>query len=408
MDGKRLFDLSELNEVFWEKVILITIWHSSSMGGPGSIWIVTEDIKSYFIGMNALPFSEYQLHELTPILKRKENIEDYAHPFEAEENGWKYIREEGTLIRDDFYSDFKTVYDNKNLRKALGWKQDHMPLLAGIALGLSDEPPRYNERNTYLKWKAFDEHMKRLDKKKKGLEIDDDSFVWKPMFMNNTPGSMQFGEYALLFKEYEGKVVGYKFSVVYQREEHSPLCGLINAPIERYNLYEERYDDVFGPLMVAGNDRKLDNEVHFDWNNTLHDYTVNSPGNFIRSFGTLDEAKSYAIAVTRVRSYVTKENIIMDLDNEERIYKNYLRKYEGIMFFRQHYEEILKVVCDCEMPFRNSGRGFFIADAIKEKLNIEDDVLREIWQYIPHVLDKCEQEKAAKICAMCSDILKKG
>ena len=409
MNGERLFEISALNEEFWEKVILITVWHSSGMGGPGAIWIVTSDAETYFIGMEGLPYGEYALHLLTPILKRKDKIEDYKHPYESEEKGWKYLHKDGTLIREDFYKDFKKVYDDANFRKTLGWKKDHMPLLAGIALGLQDEPPRWNERNTFLKWKEYNECMRALEEKHKRLELDADAFIWKPMYPNNIPCNGQFGEFALLFKECDGKVTGYKFSIVYQRKEKSPLCyeGL-NSTIERYNLHEQRYDDVFGPLSITGVEHEFNSEVDFKWVCTLHDYTVNHPGDFIRSFDTMEEAKSYALAVTRIRSYVTKENHITDLDNEERIYRNYLRKYEGIIFFRQHYSEILKIVCDYEFPDRNTGGGGYIADAIKEKLKIDDEMLAEIWQYIPLEITKREQDKAEKICGISRNVLQKG
>lgn len=408
MNEERLFELGELDESFWQKAILITVWYSSGMGGPGSIWIVTEDKETFLIGMEGLPYGEHELHHLTPLLKRKPAFKDYKHPYEAEDNGWKYIREEGTLVRSDFYADFQKIYEDKVRRKKLGWKSFHMPFLAGIALGLDDEPPRWTEKVTYLKNMEFQKTMQELDEKQKMLELDADVFLWKPLYPNNMPQNSQFGEYALLFKEHEGKVVGYKFSVVYQRKEVSPLrLAGCDALIERYNLFEQRYDDVFGPLAVTSDNKKLGIKGDFDWACTLHDYTVNHPGNFIRSFETMDEAKAYAFEITKIRNYVNKENIITDLDNEERIYRNYLRKYEGMIFFRQHYEEILKIVSDYKFPNQNCAGAGYIADVIRAELKIDGEMLAEIWKYIPLELNQREQEKAKKICEISRQILQK-
>ena len=41
------FKLSDLNQNFWEKVLFIQITHSSGLGGPGAIWIITSEMKLF-------------------------------------------------------------------------------------------------------------------------------------------------------------------------------------------------------------------------------------------------------------------------------------------------------------------------------------------------------------------------
>lgn len=83
----KTFELSDMDDKFWDKVIFINIWPSSGMGGPGSLWIVTADKKEFFISFQKFPYSEGSLGEFTPILKYKEKDFCYEHPYEAEKKG---------------------------------------------------------------------------------------------------------------------------------------------------------------------------------------------------------------------------------------------------------------------------------------------------------------------------------
>lgn len=400
----KTFKLEELDEIFWRKVIFIHIWNSTSMGGPGSLWIVTSDKKLYFIGYQALPCSEFNLGEFTPLLRKKEIVVNGRRPYIVENEGWHFIQKENTLVRDDFYDDFMQVYKDKDRRSTLTWRCDHMPAIAGLALGLDGEPERYNEEKTYQLWREYDETLKEFDRKRERVALTTNDFVWKKIYANNNPqNDLLFGECALLFKDYGEKTVGYKLTIMYQRKELEPLL-LENkdAMIERYNLFEWKYDDIMGPL--SHEDSKYDTVYRqsFDWpTNTLHDCEINSPGQFIRSFATVEEAKAYALA--NRRHYVDKDTIIRDLNNEDRIYRNWLRKYDALLAFRENYPHILQIVCNYEYKSNYSSGGGEIADAIREKLGIDDVLLGEMWSYIPLELSKGTQEKARAIVQDCKE-----
>lgn len=118
MDKERkTFTLSDLDETFWEKVLTVSLEHSSGLGGWGCLWIVTSEKREYFIGFEGFPYNEYHLEEFSPLFKRKDKITDYKHPYEAEDNGWKYICKEGTLVRSDFYDEFMKVYEEENRKE---------------------------------------------------------------------------------------------------------------------------------------------------------------------------------------------------------------------------------------------------------------------------------------------------
>ena len=149
--NNKTFRLEDLDDSFWSHVVLIDIWPSTGLGGPGSLWIITNEAKIYFISFETLPFSEDELERLTPILKLKETIEDYSHPYEIEGNGWKYLNRERTLIRDDFYERFMNAYNLKfNHLKREGLVALHIPEIAGYALGVKGELERVNEERLYL------------------------------------------------------------------------------------------------------------------------------------------------------------------------------------------------------------------------------------------------------------------
>lgn len=398
----KTFKLEELNAEFWSKVILINIWHSSGLGGEGSLWIVTSDKKQYFIDFETFPYTEHNLENFTPILKKKTDIVDYAHPYEAEGNGWKYIPKERCLIRDDFYEVFIKTYNfYAEHYKGRGLMTRHMATLAGYALGMEDELERFNEEKAYLLWKKREEEYEQREEERKSIALTKDDFIWEKLYPN-----LEVGEYALLFKNVEERVVGYKFTILYQREEISPLQQLYDSPVESYILLEQKYDDVQGPLYLNNSEKDDEYVQAFDVSCSMNNCCVNSYGDFVRAFKTVEEAKEYAVQVANIRGYANQWNIIRDIDNKEIMYKNWNRKYRGIIAFRKYYKEILGIVCDFQFPTKHSAGGGYILKEIREKIDIDEDLLKEMWQYVPLILTPQTQEKAKNIVEECQINLK--
>ena len=403
---RKTFRLEEIDEKFWEKVLLINIWRSSGLGGPGGMWFVTSDKNVYFISFETFPYSEHNLGAFNPIFNRKRDNKSKKVIFEAENRGWKYIENENTFVRDYFYDNFIKVYDKKKDELGQQWHyMKHMPDIAAEALGMGDAKlERFDEVEF---WKLLQKNIEEAAKceiARRKIALTAKDFNWSKIYANNDPQTgFEFGEYAMIFKEYEGKVKGYKFSVIYQREETSPLLMKgINAKIERYNLFETKYDDVQGSLTVGESIIRDDYWYTMDKTNTLNDYSVNSHGEFIRSFETMEDAKEYLVGFVNSRGYVDKKNIITDLDNKERVYRNWKRKYEGIIAFRKYCNEIIEFICEYDYPSKTSGGGKYIYDAIKEKLGIDDELLEEMIQYFPMELNKRIQEKAVNMVDECN------
>ena len=403
----KTFKLEELNAEFWSKVILINIWPSSGVGGSGSLWIVTSDEKQYYISFETFPYAEGNLGEFTSILKKKKSIVDYAHPYEVEGNGWQYIPKERCLIRDDFYEKFIKTYNYyTNHYKGRGLTTRHMAILAGYALGVEGELERFNEEKAYLLWKKREEEYEKREEKRNSVALTKDDINWKELYPNNTPCFFKRGEYALIFKNVEERVVGHKFTILYQYEEFSPLVLSGTDVVEGYILLEEEFNDVQGPLYI--NDAEKDEKYNqaFDTACSMHNNIVNSYGNFIRAFKTIEEAKEYAVQVANIRGYANQWNLISGIDNKEIMYKNWNRKYQGILGFYKHYKEILEIVSKFQYESENIAGGGVIFKEILRETNIKEDLLEEMWQYVPLILTPQTQEKAKNIVEECQMNLK--
>ena len=137
------FDLKDLDEEFWSKVVFFQIYHSSGLGGPGALWLVTEDKKKYYLGFEDLPFNEYYLAEnLNDLFKQSDEWKSARHPYLIEDSGWILLEDidpivaEEALIREDVYESFRQVYYNKDLvKKKSRFGIPDLPDIVGLALG---------------------------------------------------------------------------------------------------------------------------------------------------------------------------------------------------------------------------------------------------------------------------------
>ena len=241
---RKTFTLSDLDENFWEKVLTVSLEHSSGPGGWGCLWIVTSEKREYFIGFEGFPYNEYHLEEFSPLFRRKDKVTDYKHPYEAEDNGWKYICKEGTLVRDEFYDEFIKVYEEEKRKEHY---YIHIPDIAAKVLK-TENLERFDYEETVKLQEKRDAKWRAIEEKRERLKLTGEHFQWRSLYYNNDSDMFENGKYTLIFKEVEGKVVGYRFSILYQKEEESPLHLQLSAETEAYNLFEKRYDDVQGEL----------------------------------------------------------------------------------------------------------------------------------------------------------------
>lgn len=309
VEKRKTFKLEELDETFWNNVILVNIQNSIGMGGWGCLWIITTEPKLYFIGFEGFPYNERKLEEFNPLFCKSNKAE---YQYAAEENGWKYIEDRKILIRDDFYEVFHKFYEDENRRTRGTCHYVQIPEIAAKALGVTElERVNYeaSERLIDEEWQRRNES--ELEKRK--LYLTEDDIEWQVLYPNNQKTMFQLGEYALLFKKQDEEIVGYRFSIVYQREEKEPLVWKALDTIEAYNLYEKKYEKFEGPLYYSEIQLKKITYECFDepWI-TLDQFEINNLGEFKRSFKTLDEAKHYVLEKVNTRHYINRKNMIKE------------------------------------------------------------------------------------------------
>ena len=233
---KRTFSLNDLDKKFWDSVILAQVQHSSGLGGPGCIWLITTEKKTYFISFEAFPYNERKLEEFSPLFRKMKTIVDYDHPYIVDGKGWKFLPKENVLVRDDFYDALMKEYDQE-------WNSNDyicIPKLAGRALGLDDMPERYDEEVVAAIWRERNEREKQREQEKERWKLTTDDFKWKPIYFDESSKYGEIGNYVLLYAREEGDIIRYQFTILYQWEEKEP--GLLNPElrIEAYNLFEAR------------------------------------------------------------------------------------------------------------------------------------------------------------------------
>ena len=145
--------------------------------------------------------------------------------------------------------------------------------------------------------KSQEDIERKLDKEHNRVTLTVDDVEWLPLYPNNMPGNGKEGEYALLFRKgNDGKIYGCKWSIVFQKEETKPMCTNFDADIECYNLFMKRYSDVKGLLHHPEPNDNLEVYIKADKEKTFDANEVNDFGDFVRSYKTIEDAKTGAMA----------------------------------------------------------------------------------------------------------------
>ncbi len=128
------------------------------------------------------------------------------------------------------------------------------------------------------------------------IRMRDEDIVWKELYPNNMEANSVKGYYALVFAWWYGKLYCCKWTIEFQYEEIEPMH--ICDKIEAYNLFMKMIFEVKGPMSYPEPIKKGDNGhdiLGLDNENTFTHNGVNSYGDFIRSYRTLEEAKIGAV-----------------------------------------------------------------------------------------------------------------
>lgn len=317
MINRATFTLSDLTKEFFNKLCYVEQMQSTGLGGAGYILMVTEDGWEYLLGIEG--YDEHNPQNTVPLLTpcEKWGEEKYRTVYYIENEGWTYVGDYATdiLIRNDIYEKINRLYyDSEHRKLEYG---DCYKLLQCVL------KPKYGLRRkvytkTQEKWDEMELEGRKTEEYRKRIALTTEDVEWKPVYVNNLLCNPIVGIYGFLFKRQEnGRISGYKWTIVFQYQEITPGKQKMDAPIEAYNLYFKEYRDVAG---VLGYRKPGYANQQCYKKSTIQD-GVHSYGEFVRSYKTLEFAKEGVIYRNECIGWgnVNLENIIRVSMDEQTI-----------------------------------------------------------------------------------------
>jgi hypothetical protein len=386
------FGYEDLNIELFNKIIAFSYSMGSGLGGPGMIIMLTSDGKEYLIGQEG-----FEGDWLYP---------EHTFPFMAEafsENSDKWIRiskryaSERIYCRKELQSQINHVIENYRKKNGLLYNWESM---IWKILGIDDV--EYIIYDKTLEFRKLDElERKQLEEHFKNVLLKPDSFEWHKLYYNNCipkdvdveTSSLQ-GYYLLLFKSINiSRIDGVMMTIAFQREQCSEGVEEMNAKVESYNLFYQRFEDVRGPLEIpAKQDKSPMKEFEKSFQGRLSCYSVNARGKFVRSYSSLEEAKKGAMYWLKVWGGIDSENVIpygtIRSDTSE-IHKREVHEAKLYMTFITRYADIIEIIKKYDYP----GNA---ADEVAEVLGVNRDEVGFIYGLFNPVLFSASRLKTIK------------
>lgn len=386
------FGYEDLNIELFNKIIAFSYSMGSGLGGPGMIIMLTSDGKEYLIGQEG-----FEGNWLYP---------EHTFPFMAEafsENSDKWIRiskryaSERIYCRKELQSQINHVIENYRKKNGLLYNWESM---IWKILGIDDV--EYIIYDKTLEFRKPDElERKQLEEHFKNVLLKPDSFEWHKLYYNNCipkdvdveTSSLQ-GYYLLLFKSINiSRIDGVMMTIAFQREQCSEGVEEMNAKVESYNLFYQRFEDVRGPLEIpAKQDKSPMKEFEKSFQGRLSCYSVNARGKFVRSYSSLEEAKKGAMYWLKVWGGIDSENVIpygtIRSDTSE-IHKREVHEAKLYMTFITRYADIIEIIKKYDYP----GNA---ADEVAEVLGVNRDEVGFIYGLFNPVLFSASRLKTIK------------
>lgn len=341
------FDYKYLNKELFDKVIAFSYSMGSGLGGPGMIVMLTSGGKEYVIGQEGFEGDWLHPEHTFPFM---------VEAFSEKSDNWiriskKYASEKIYCLKE-FQSQVNNVIENYRKKDGLlyNWESMIWQILGidDVEYIIYDKTEKIRKRDEQER-KQSEEHFKRV-------LLKPDSFEWHKLYYNNcipkdedVEKYILQGYYLLLFEKINTcRIDGSMMSIVFQREQCSEGVEEVNAKVEAYNLFYQRFEDVRGPLEIPVDKGKSPmNELENSFSGKLSCYSVNTRGKFIRSYSSLEEAKKGAMYWLRVWGGIDSENVIpygsIRYDALE-IHKRELREAELYMTFITRYADVIEVI----------------------------------------------------------------
>lgn len=376
------FKFEDLNDNLFEKLIAFSYNIGSGLGGPGMIIMLTSDGKEYLIGQEGFEGDWLHPEHTFPFM-----VEVYSEKSDNWIRISKKHASEKIYCRKDLQSQINYVIENYRKKNGLlsNWESMIWQILGidDVEHIIYDKTEEFRERDEQ-KRKQSEEHFK-------SVLLKPDSFEWHKLYYNDcipkdedVETSFLQGYYLLLFKSINAsRIDGVMMTIAFQRDQCSEGVEEINAKVEAYNLFYQRFEDVRGPLEIpAKQDKSPMKEFEKSFQGRLSCYSVNTRGKFIRSYSSLEEAKKGAMYWLKVWGGIDSENVIpygtIRSDVEE-IHKREVREAELYMTFITRYADVIEAIKKYDYP----GNA---VDEVAEVLGITRDEVGFIYGLFDPVL----------------------
>lgn len=300
------FELEDINETLINEIVFFDISYPG-MGDPECVIFITRSGDEYIISQQGTDWHLADIVKLFPdiyeVWKNQENGAKDEYGFTAI-NNWKIIPEFAGVffVRTDFFEKFNFKY------QAASASEKEIPCsIARLLFGRESYAP--DERMVYAKnQECWNQDIQEEIAGKREIEknrLSDTDVPWMKYYNTIGEGYIKFW----IRKNNDGTLTGFRWLIQVQKEEYQEGSYKSDAPIECYNLFLQKYENM---------DAKLFNDLE----NIYFTYVqCHEAGKFIRSYKKIEKAKK---AVSIRNEWIGWGNV-----NKKNVYKldyEYLKK----------------------------------------------------------------------------------
>lgn len=265
------FELEDINEIVFFDISY------PGMGDPGCVIFITRSGDEYIISQQGTDWHLADIVKLFPdiyeVWENQENGAKDEYGFTAI-NNWKIIPEFAGVffVRTDFFEKFNFKY------QAASASEKEFPCsIARLLFGRESYAP--NERMVYAKnQECWNQDIQEEIAGKREIEknrLSDTDVPWMKYYNTIGEGYVKFW----IRKNNDGTLTGFRWLIQVQKEEYQEGSYKSDAPIECYNLFLQKYENM---------DAKLFNDLE----NIYFTYVqCHEAGKFIRSYKKIEKAK---------------------------------------------------------------------------------------------------------------------
>lgn len=270
------FELEDINETLINEIVFFDISYPG-MGDPGCVIFITRSGDEYIISQQGTDWHLADIVKLFPdiyeVWENQENGAKDEYGFTAI-NNWKIIPEFAGVffVRTDFFEKFNFKY------QAASASEKEFPCsIARLLFGRGRYAP--NERMVYVRTQeCWNQDIQEEIAGKREIEknrLSDTDVPWMKYYNTIGEGYIKFW----IRKNNDGTLTGFRWIIQVQKEEYQEGSYKSDAPVECYNLFLQKYENM---------DAKLFNDLE----NIYFAYVqCHEAGKFIRSYKKLEKAK---------------------------------------------------------------------------------------------------------------------